>query len=58
MNPTDYDDGGSHAAVEMYEFGKWRNVEDYPFDSQICFHSIITVNDNLILSGNGIILCS
>ena len=58
MNSFADSETGYHAAVDVYELGNWRNVADYPFDSHIYFHSIITVRDHLVLSGNGIILHS
>ena len=37
--------------VEMSEFGNWRTVEDYPFGDSIYYHSIVTVGNEIIMSG-------
>lgn len=37
--------------VEMWEFGNWRTVEDYPFGDSIYFQNIVTVDNEIIMSG-------
>ena len=37
--------------VELYEFGQWRAVEDYPFGDSIYDQYIVTIGDEIIMSG-------
>ena len=37
--------------VEMSEFGNWRTVEDYPFGDQIYYQNIVTVGNEILMSG-------
>ena len=37
--------------VELYEFGQWRAVEDYPFGDSISDPNIVTIGEEIIMSG-------
>ena len=38
--------------VELYEFGQWRRAEDYPFGDSVSDQNIVTIGEEIIISGS------